>query len=109
MPETAIGLFPDVGGSFFLPRLDGNIGKFLALTGARLKGQDVYWAGIATHYVPSDRLPALEERLKNLDTSDAHVLSEAVDEFAGEIDFSTYHLGQDKVYDVIDKYNRPLK
>lgn len=40
MPETAIGFFPDVGGSFFLPRLDGVLGRYLALTGARLKGQD---------------------------------------------------------------------
>ena len=41
MPETGIGLFPDVGGSFFLPRLDGEIGMYLGLTGARLKGSDV--------------------------------------------------------------------
>jgi 3-hydroxyisobutyryl-CoA hydrolase len=41
MPETAIGLFPDVGGSFFLPRLDGQIGSFLGLTGSRLKGEEV--------------------------------------------------------------------
>lgn len=39
--EAAIGLFPDVGGSFFLPRLDGELGMFLALTGYRLKGIDV--------------------------------------------------------------------
>jgi 3-hydroxyisobutyryl-CoA hydrolase len=41
MPETAIGLFPDVGGSFFLPRLDGEIGTYLGLTGARLQAEDV--------------------------------------------------------------------
>jgi 3-hydroxyisobutyryl-CoA hydrolase len=40
MPETAIGFYPDVGGSFFLPRLDGELGTFLALTGHRLKGYD---------------------------------------------------------------------
>ena len=40
MPETAIGFFPDVGGSFFLPRLEGALGNYLALTGHRLKGQD---------------------------------------------------------------------
>ena len=39
-PETAIGFFPDVGGSFFLPRLEGELGTFLALTGHRLKGLD---------------------------------------------------------------------
>ena len=40
MPECAIGLFPDVGASFFLPRLPGQLGAFLALTGSRLKGED---------------------------------------------------------------------
>ena len=59
MPETAIGFFPDVGGSFFLSRLDGELGTFLALTGARLKGHDVYSAGIATHFIPSHRLERL--------------------------------------------------
>eukprot|EP00003_Mantamonas_plastica_P022486 TRINITY_DN3838_c0_g1_i3.p1 TRINITY_DN3838_c0_g1~~TRINITY_DN3838_c0_g1_i3.p1 ORF type:complete len:316 (-),score=68.62 TRINITY_DN3838_c0_g1_i3:427-1374(-) len=55
MPETAIGLFPDVGGSFFLPRLQGELGMFLALTGQRLKSSDVKHAGIATHFVPAAR------------------------------------------------------
>ncbi|MBW8880966.1 MAG: enoyl-CoA hydratase/isomerase family protein, partial [Asticcacaulis sp.] len=63
MPETAIGLFPDVGGGWFLPRLNGELGTWLALTGARLKGMDVLAAGIATHFVPSERLPALKQRL----------------------------------------------
>ncbi|XP_074766718.1 3-hydroxyisobutyryl-CoA hydrolase, mitochondrial isoform X1 [Athene noctua] len=63
MPETAIGLFPDVGGGYFLPRLPGKIGCFLALTGFRLKGRDVLKAGIATHFVESEKLPALEKDL----------------------------------------------
>ncbi|KAM9287386.1 3-hydroxyisobutyryl-CoA hydrolase, mitochondrial isoform 2-T2 [Morus bassanus] len=63
MPETAIGLFPDVGGGYFLPRLSGKIGYFLALTGFRLKGRDVLKAGIATHFVESEKLPALEKDL----------------------------------------------
>ena len=41
MPETKIGFFPDVGGTFFLPRMDGKTGNYLALTGAQLKGEDV--------------------------------------------------------------------
>nr|XP_037857772.1 3-hydroxyisobutyryl-CoA hydrolase, mitochondrial isoform X5 [Chlorocebus sabaeus] len=56
MPETAIGLFPDVGGGYFLPRLQGKLGYFLALTGFRLKGRDVYRAGIATHFVDSEKV-----------------------------------------------------
>lgn len=48
MPETGIGLFPDVGGSYFLSRCPGEIGMYLALTGARLKFDDLVYAGIAT-------------------------------------------------------------
>lgn len=51
MPETAIGFFPDVGGSYFLPRLRDNLGMYLALAGNRLKGADIKRTGIATHYV----------------------------------------------------------
>uniref|UniRef100_A0A8C5KVR9 3-hydroxyisobutyryl-CoA hydrolase n=1 Tax=Jaculus jaculus TaxID=51337 RepID=A0A8C5KVR9_JACJA len=63
MPETGIGLFPDVGGGYFLPRLQGKLGYLLALTGFRLKGRDVYRAGIATHFVDSTKLSMLEEDL----------------------------------------------
>ncbi|XP_048454695.1 3-hydroxyisobutyryl-CoA hydrolase, mitochondrial [Rhincodon typus] len=55
MPETGIGLFPDVGGGFFLPRLEGKLGLYLALTGFRIKGRDVHQAGIATHFVKSEK------------------------------------------------------
>ncbi|XP_045765285.1 3-hydroxyisobutyryl-CoA hydrolase, mitochondrial-like [Maniola jurtina] len=63
MPETKIGLFPDVGGSYFLPRLQVNLGLYLGLTGDRLKGKDVVKAGIATHFVSSKRLYELEKLL----------------------------------------------
>lgn len=66
MPETALGLFPDVGGSYFLPRLPGKLGMFLALTGYRLKGADVYHAGLATNYIDSKSVHELEEELKKL-------------------------------------------
>jgi 3-hydroxyisobutyryl-CoA hydrolase len=66
MPETRIGLFPDVGGSFFLPRLGGKLGLYLALTGERLKGTDVFKAGIATHITHAAKLPALEQDLLSL-------------------------------------------
>ena len=63
MPETAIGLFPDVGGSWFLPRLPGRLGLWMALTGARLKAADALYADVATEYVPSDRHGELEAAL----------------------------------------------
>ncbi len=63
MPETGIGLFPDVGTSFTLPRLPGAIGMWLALTGARLQGAAAVEAGLATHFVPRAALPALRAAL----------------------------------------------
>jgi 3-hydroxyisobutyryl-CoA hydrolase len=69
MPETALGLFPDVGGSFFLPRLPGKLGMMLALTGYRLKGADVFHSGLATHYVESKNIAEIENELIKLPKS----------------------------------------
>ncbi len=55
MPETGIGFFPDVGGSYFLPRCPGELGMYLALTGARLKVADAHYCGVASHIVPQTR------------------------------------------------------
>jgi enoyl-CoA hydratase len=63
MPETGIGLFPDVGGGWHLPRLPGQTGLWLALTGARLRGPDCLALGIATHFVESGKVGALKESL----------------------------------------------
>jgi enoyl-CoA hydratase/carnithine racemase len=63
MPETALGFFPDVGGSFFLPRLPGALGRWLGLTGARLDGEEAVALGLATHFVPHSRLEALLDAL----------------------------------------------
>ena len=63
MPETGIGLFPDVGASHALPRLRGAWGMYLGLTGARLGGADSAWAGLATHFVPRAGLAGLLDGL----------------------------------------------
>jgi len=63
MPETAIGLFCDVGGSYILSRMDKNLGVMLGLTGYRLKGSDVAKVGIATHYVNSSEIESLKTKL----------------------------------------------
>ncbi len=63
MPETGIGLFPDVGGGWYLPRKPGQIGMWLALTGARIKAADCIEAGIATHYMPSEILEAARAQI----------------------------------------------
>jgi enoyl-CoA hydratase len=74
MPETGIGLFPDVGGGWYLSRLPGRIGQFLALTGARFDGAECKWAGLATHYLPHDALADAKERLVH-GHDPAHVLA----------------------------------
>lgn len=64
MPETGIGLFPDVGGGWFLPRLpEPEFGTWLALTGARLKGEECVTAGIATHLIPTELLGAARTQI----------------------------------------------
>ncbi|MEQ1494124.1 MAG: enoyl-CoA hydratase/isomerase family protein, partial [Terricaulis sp.] len=63
MPETGIGLFPDVGGGWYLPRMPEHIGMWLALTGARLKAADCLIAGIATHFMPTEILAAARAQI----------------------------------------------
>lgn len=63
MPESGIGLLPDVGGTYFLPRLAGETGAWLVLTGARLKAGDAFAAGVATHYMASEALENLKADL----------------------------------------------
>ena len=63
MPETGIGLLPDVGGTYFLPRLAGETGAWLVLTGARLRGTDSLAAGVATHYMASEKIEVLKDAL----------------------------------------------
>ena len=60
MPETGIGLFPDVGGGYFMSRLAGGLGQYFGLTGARARAADCLAAGFATHYCPSDQMDELE-------------------------------------------------
>lgn len=89
MPETGIGLFPDVGGSYFLSRLGGKLGVYLALTGFRLKGVDVKRSGVATHYVTSDKIPALEKELLDLESpTDANTIGRLLDRYHNESNVS---------------------
>ena len=78
MPETGIGLFPDVGGGWHLSRLGGRLGQFLALTGARLDGSECLWAGIATHWVPSEMLEEIKARIVERPGRISGILSEPV-------------------------------
>ena len=79
MPETAIGLFPDVGGGWYLSRLPGRVGQYLALTGARLDGSECLALGLATHYVPALALDDLKARI----AAEPQRLPELLDEASG--------------------------
>ena len=88
MPETTIGFFPDVGASFFLPKMDGKLGMYLALTSEQVKGPNVFYAGVATHYLHSSSLPDLEARLAELHFNDydeldhrMRLINSTIDEF----------------------------
>ncbi len=76
MPETAIGLFPDIGATVFLNRCPGRIGRYLALTGARIRAADALYCGLVTHYVPNERLAALTDALTGLPWRDGEERSQ---------------------------------
>lgn len=77
MPETGIGLFPDVGGGWYLPRLEGRVGQYLALTGARLDGAECLALGLATHYLPSERIAEAKDRIAKDPSRITGILGEA--------------------------------
>jgi enoyl-CoA hydratase len=77
MPEVSIGFFPDVGATWFLPRMPGESGTYCALTGERFKGGDALAAGIATHYVPSARRDELLEGLTTMAPVEAMLIAYA--------------------------------
>lgn len=79
MPETGIGLFPDVGGTYFLPRCPGAIGMYLGLTGARVKAADAIYTKLATAYVPAEKLGDLEVALYLSEDVDATIAEYAQD------------------------------
>ncbi len=85
MPETGIGLFPDVGGSHFLPRLPHNFGFYLGLTGARIKAADMLYAGVATHYVPSDKQPEILKAMVAGASAEEAITAVSTDPGAGSL------------------------
>ncbi len=80
MPETGIGLFPDVGGGWFLPRMPGHIGLWLALTGARIKAADCELVGVATDFVESARIGDLKAAI----LADPAAVETILTEFEGD-------------------------
>ena len=85
MPEVGIGFFPDVGATFFLPRLPAALGIYCALTGERLDAADAVAAGVATHRVPSAQFPHLIESLCRAVPLDASLAAYARPPTAGPV------------------------
>ncbi|XP_010557242.1 PREDICTED: 3-hydroxyisobutyryl-CoA hydrolase 1-like [Tarenaya hassleriana] len=101
MPETFLGHFPDVGASYFLSRLPGSFGEYIGLTGTKLDGAETLACGLATHFVPSSRLDALEADLCRASATDAASISEIINAYSQKPclkESSAYHR-----LEVIDK------
>ncbi|MEO0591857.1 MAG: enoyl-CoA hydratase/isomerase family protein, partial [Pseudomonadota bacterium] len=106
MPETGIGLFPDVGGGWYLSRLRGRLGQFLALTGARLKGEECLWAGLATHYVEPTLVEGLKARIAEHPDRIAGILAEPTGtppeaRLANNADKISRHFASDTYEDIL--------
>ena len=107
MPETGIGLIPDVGGTHGLPLLPGELGTWLGLTGARLKAADSMAANIATHFVDAEQLASLKDRLAHSQETVDHILAtfdsdpgpNGIDALQDGIDF---HFGHDHVEAILE-------
>jgi enoyl-CoA hydratase len=107
MPETGIGLIPDVGGTHALPRFPGEYGTWAGLTGARVKGGECVAIGYCTHFVPSGEMGVLKERLAHSHEGVADVLA-TFDSDAGALslpalrDGIDYHFGHDSVEAILE-------
>ncbi|KAK6919782.1 Enoyl-CoA hydratase/isomerase domain [Dillenia turbinata] len=84
-PEAGIGFHTDCGFSYMHSRLPGHLGEYLALTGARLSGKELVAAGLATHFVPSEKLPELEKHLVSLNSGDKEKVKSVIEEFSLEV------------------------
>ncbi|CAM8952488.1 unnamed protein product [Rhodiola kirilowii] len=80
-PEAQMGFHPDAGASFYLSRLPGYLGEYLALTGEKLKGVEMIACGLATHYSLSARLDMIEERLGSLVTDDPSIIENSLAQY----------------------------
>ncbi|XP_076913078.1 3-hydroxyisobutyryl-CoA hydrolase 1-like [Bidens hawaiensis] len=105
MPEVLIGLFPDVGASYFLSRLPGFFGEYMGLTGARLNGAEMLAFGLGTHFVPSKNLKSLENALEKmaatLESPSAATISMVNNKFAQEV-----KVKKDSTYFRLDMINQ---
>ena len=93
MPETGVGLFPDVGGGWYLPRMSDHVGLWLALTGARIKAADCELTCLATDYVESAQLPALKAAI----VAEPRAIETLLTEFEGDAGRPALAAHQDEI------------
>ncbi|XP_021908069.1 3-hydroxyisobutyryl-CoA hydrolase-like protein 5, partial [Carica papaya] len=84
-PEASIGFHTDCSFSYILSHLPGHLGEYLALTGARLNGKELIAAGLATHFVPSEKMPELEKSLMSLNSHSESAVKSAIEESSVEV------------------------
>jgi enoyl-CoA hydratase/carnithine racemase len=101
MPETGIGLFPDVGGGWFLSRAPGRLGTYLGVTGEVIGAADALYAGLADLFVPGAELPALQAAI--IASADARAaVQDVAARFASQVDTSSGRLAQNRA--AIDRH-----
>jgi enoyl-CoA hydratase len=111
MPETGIGLIPDVGGTHALPRFPGELGTWAVLTGARIRGADTVHLGYTTHHVPSTEITALKDRLAHshetvdhiLKTFDTDAPEDNITPLRDGIDYHFAHDSMDAILESLDQ------
>ncbi|GMN35279.1 hypothetical protein TIFTF001_005197 [Ficus carica] len=107
-PEVQLGFHPDAGASFYLSRLPGYLGEYLALTGDKLNGAEMIACRLATHYALSERLAWIEERLSNLHTDDPSVIETSLAQY-GDIVYPekrsvlSSHDTVEEIFDALEK------
>ncbi|XP_057817066.2 3-hydroxyisobutyryl-CoA hydrolase-like protein 5 isoform X1 [Cryptomeria japonica] len=84
-PEAGFGFHTDCSFSYVLSHLPGHLGEYLALTGARFDGAEMVATGLATHYVPSKKLPELEKRLVSLSSGEREAVKASIEEFSIQV------------------------
>lgn len=82
LPEASIGLHTDCSFSYILSHLPGHLGEYLGLTGARLDGKEMIAAGLATHFVPSEKIQELENHLLSLNSGDENAIRNVIEDFS---------------------------
>jgi enoyl-CoA hydratase/carnithine racemase len=105
MPETGIGFFPDIGGTYFLPRCPDEMGTYLGLTGARINAADALYVNLIDHVVPSYRLPELLNLLVETEfaSSDLEIVNELLAKFNTPTEASELYCHRDIIEECFAK------